>query len=275
MNGYYSLKLKIMTPSLYNVPPFLEKRLRRYEVNGYVFHTVVVEKGVFMMGGDDEGAYDDEKPVQKVRIREDYELGIHPVTQGLWRAVTGSDWPEVGFEGDERPVERVSWNDICGEGGFLEKLNDWLRGSPQAAAGGSFVLPTEAQWEYAARAGRFRDGLGQLYAGSSRLSEVGWYDDNSGDETRAVGQKQANALGLYDMSGNVFEWMADDWHGNYDKVVGDDRAWIDSPRGPGRVLRGGSWVNDPQNCGVADRPTSRPESRNDFIGFRLARSSSP
>ena len=189
--------------------------------------------------------------------------------------MTGSDWPEVGFEGDERPVERVSWNDICGEGGFLEKLNDWLRSSPQATAGGLFALPTEAQWEYAARAGRFRDGLGQLYAGSSRLSEVGWYDDNSGNETRAVGQKQANALGLHDMSGNVWEWTADDWHGNYDKAVGDDRAWIDSPRGSNRVLRGGSWNNRPLDCRVASRGSGHPGFRNYDFGFRLARSSSP
>ena len=265
----------MMTPSLYNIPPFLEKRLRRYEVNGYVFHTVLVEKGVFMMGGEDSEAEDWEKPVHKVSIREEYELGICPVTQGLWRAVTGSDWPEVGFEGDERPVERVSWNDICGEGGFLEKLNDWLRSSPQATAGGLFALPTEAQWEYAARAGRFRDGLGQLYAGSSRLSEVGWYGDNSGNETRAVGQKQANVLGLYDMSGNVYEWTADNWHDNYDKAVGDDRAWIDSPRGPNRVIRGGSWFYFPQGCRVAYRSYRRPVYRDSHIGFRLARSSSP
>ena len=264
-----------MTPSLYNIPPFLDKRLRRYEVNGYEFHTVVVEKGVFMMGGDDEGAYDDEKPVHEVRIREDYELGIHPVTQGLWRAVTGSDWPEVRFVGDERPVERVSWDDICEEGGFLEKLNEWLQGSPQAAAGGMFALPTEAQWEYAARAGRFRDGLGQLYGGSSRLSEVGWDDDNSGGETHVVGQKQANALGLYDMSGNVFEWMADDWHDNYDKAVWDDRAWIDSPRGPCRVIRGGGWFYYPQSCRVAFRDGGLPGNRNGNVGFRLARSSRP
>ncbi len=264
-----------MTPSLYNVPPFLEKRLRRYEVNGYVFHTVVVEKGGGMMGGDDEGAYDDEKPLHEVRIREDYELGIHPVTQGLWRAVTGSDWPEVYFEGDERPVERVSWDEICGEGGFLEKLNDWLRGSPQTDAGGMFALPTEAQWEYAARAGRFRDSLGQLYAGSSRLSEVGWYRDNSGDETRAVGQKQANVLGLFDMSGNVYEWTADDWHGDYGKAAGDDRAWIDSPRGPNRVIRGGGWYDHPQYCRVAYRYCNQPVNRDHDFGFRLARSSSP
>ena len=264
----------MMTPSLYNIPPFLEKRLRRYEVNGYVFYTAVVEKGVFMMGGDDEGAFNYEKPVHEVRIREDYELGICPVSQSLWRAVTGSDWAKVYFEGDELPVESVSWDDICGEGGFLEKLNDWLRGSPQAAAGGSFVLPTEAQWEYAARAGRFRDGLGQLYAGSSRLSEAGWYRNYSGRETHAVGQKQANALGLYDMSGNVFEWTADDWH-PYNKAVGDDRAWIDSPRGPHRVIRGGSWNNDPQGCRVAYRYSHRPGFRYNRFGFRLARSSSP
>jgi len=264
-----------MTPSLYNIPPFLEKRLRRYDVNGYVFHTVVVEKGVFMMGGDDEGAYDDEKPVHEVRIGEDYELGIHLVTQGLWRAVTGSDWPEVRFVGDERPVESVSWDDICGEGGFLEKLNDWLWGSPQAAAGCLFALPTEGQWEYASRAGRFQDGLGQLYAGSSQLSEVGWYDDNSGGETHTVGRKQVNALGLYDMSGNVWEWTADDWQDNYDKAVGDDRAWIDSPRGPLRVFRGGSWFSTPRRCRVASRSYDLPGGRNNGLGFRLARSSSP
>jgi len=264
-----------MTPSLYNIPPFLENRLRRYEVNGHAFHTVLVEKGVFMMGGEHEGAHNREKPVHEVSIREDYELGTHPITQGLWRAVTGSDWPKVAFEGDERPIERVSWNDICGEGGFLEKLNDWLRSSPQDAAGGLFALPTEEQWEYAARAGRFRDDLGKLYAGSSRLSEVGWYDDNSGYETHAVGQKQANVLGLYDMSGNVFEWTADDWHDNYDKVVGDDRAWIDSPRGPHRVIRGGSWGYGPQLCRVACRNHNRPGYRSNRIGFRLARSSRP
>jgi len=265
----------MMTPSLYNIPPFLKKRLRRYEVNGYVFHMVVVEKGVFMMGGDDGEAIDDEKPVHEVRIREDYELGIHLVTQGLWRAVTGSDWPEVGFEGDERPVEHVSWDDICGEGGFLEKINDWLRGSPQAVAAGNFMLSTEAQWEYAARVGRYRDGLGQLYAGSSRLSEVGWYRDNSGSETHAVGRKQPNVLGLYDMSGNVLEWTADYWHGKYDKVAGDNRARIDSLLSPGRVIRGGGWVYDPRGCRVACRGYYLPESRTNDLGFRLARSSSP
>jgi formylglycine-generating enzyme len=263
----------MMTPSLYDIPPFLENRLRRYEVNGYVFYTVVVEKGVFMMGGNDAEAIDREKPVREVSIREDYELGIYPVTQGLWRAVTGNDWPKVYFEGDERPVERVSWDEICRVGGFLEKLNYWLQGSPQAAAGGVFVLPTEAQWEYAARSGRFRYGLGQLYAGSSRLSEVGWYGDNSGRETHAVGRKQANALGLYDMSGHVWEWTADDWHA-YDKAAADDRTWIDSPRGAFRVIRGGCWDDYPQFCRVAYRYNDLPEFRYGSIGFRLARSSS-
>jgi formylglycine-generating enzyme len=275
VNGYYSLKLLIMTPSLYHIPPFLENRLRRYEVNGYAFHTVVLEKGLFMMGGDNGEAIDREKPVHEVSIREDYELGIHLVTQGLWRAVTGRDWPKIYFDGDERPVESVSWDDICGEGGFLEKLNDRLRGSPQAAAGGLFALPTEAQWEYAARAGRYRDGLGQLYSISSRLSEVGWYGDNSGYETHAVAQKQANVLGLCDMSGNVWEWTADDWHDNYDKAVGDDRAWIGSPRGLDRVIRGGGWGDYSRNCRVACRGYDPPECRGNDIGFRLARSSRP
>jgi formylglycine-generating enzyme required for sulfatase activity len=193
----------------------------------------------------------------------------------LWRAVTGNDWPEVAFEGDERPVESVSWDDICGEGGFLKKLNDWLRDSPQAAAGGMLTLPTETLWEYAARAGHYRDSLGKLYAGSSRLSEVGWYDGNSGRETHTVGRKEANALGLFDMSGNVWEWTADDWHGNYDKAAVDDSMWVNTPRGAYRVIRGGSWENGPQNCRVASRGGYPPVARDHGVGFRLARSSSP
>jgi formylglycine-generating enzyme required for sulfatase activity len=257
-----------MTPSLYTIPPFLQKRLRRYEVNGYVFHTVLVEKGSFRMGGEDSEAYGDEKPIHEVTITQDYELGIHPVTQGLWRAVMGGDWPELAFVGDERPMERVSWEDICGSSGFLEKLNARLQDSPAGSIGGLFSLPTEAQWEYAARGGRYHAHAGHLYAGSSRLEEVGWNRDNSGQETQAVGHKQANVLGLYDMSGNVWEWCGD-WYGDYSAGAQTD------PKGPAtggyRVLRGGGWYLDARYCRVSIRFHDTPSARNYFFGFRVAR----
>jgi formylglycine-generating enzyme required for sulfatase activity len=259
-----------MTPSLHTIPPFLQKRLRRYEVNGYVFHTVLVEKGSFRMGGEDSEAYGDEKPIHEVTITQDYELGIHPVTQGLWRAVMGSDWPKLAFVGDERPMERVSWEDVCGSGGFLEKLNARLQGSPAGSSEGRFALPTEAQWEYAARGGRYHARAGHLYAGSSRLEEVGWYrdSDNSGQETQAVGHKQANVLGFYDMSWNVWEYCGD-WYGDYSAGAQTD------PKGPvtgvGRVLRGGGWIYEDGLIRVSNRGLNTPSSRTIGIGFRVAR----
>jgi formylglycine-generating enzyme required for sulfatase activity len=258
-----------MTPSLYTIPPFLQKRLRRYEVNGYVFHTVLVEKGSFRMGGEDSEAEYNEKPVHEVTITQDYELGIHPVTQGLWRAVMGSDWPKLKFVGDERPVEGVSWEDICGSGGFLEKLNARLQGSSAASSEGLFSLPTEAQWEYAARGGRYHARAGHLYAGSSRLDEVGWYSENSRRETQAVGHKQANVLGLYVMSGNVWEWCGDLYEPYPDHAQTD-------PKGPDtgtsrRVLRGGGWNSIAGICRVSIRYYFTPSNRSNFIGFRVAR----
>jgi formylglycine-generating enzyme len=264
-----------MIPSLYNIPPFLRQRLRRYEVNGFVFHTVLVEKGTFMMGGNDSEADKYEKPVHRVSIIQDYEMGIHPVTQALWRAVTGSDRPEVCFVGDNQPVVQVSWEDICGFGGFLEKLNDMLITRPQGDEAGVFALPTEAQWEYAARGGLYRDCSNPLYAGSNRLSEVGWYEKNSGEETQIVGAKQPNVLGLYDMSGNVWEWIADDWYDNFDYAADDDRAWIETPRSLVRVHRGGSGFNPSKSCRLVYRAYRLSGARSMNVGFRLVRTSSP
>ena len=258
-----------MKPSLYVDPPFLQKRLRRYEVNGCVFYTVVVEGGRFLMG-DDGSEYGAEKPAHEVVVQADFELGVQLVTQALWRAVMGSDPEELYFAGDERPVEGVSWDDIRGSGGFLEKLNALL----QDAQGAPFWLPTEAQWEYAARGGRLHLHAGQLYAGSSRLDEVGWYGENSGGETCAVGQKQRNVLGLCDMSGNVREWVEDDWHSNFDRAPSSEAAWTKSPRDLLRVRRGGGWDNSQGYCRVSYRSYFEPEFRYVGIGFRLARSAS-
>lgn len=226
---------------------------------------VFIEGGAFTMGWlnkeRDGDGYNDEKPVHEVRVK-DFFIGKYPVTQKQWRAVMGSDPPELVFEGcDDCPVECVSWNDIQE---FLKKLNAMT--APTGKSG--YRLPTEAEWEYAARGGNKRKGY--LYSGSNNLDEVAWYDGNSGWKTHPVGQKKLNELGLYDMSGNVWEWCEDDWHSNYEGAPTDGRAWADRPRGGDRVLRGGSWSDDARDCRVADRVIGSPTLRSLSHGFRLA-----
>jgi formylglycine-generating enzyme required for sulfatase activity len=229
---------------------------------------IPVTGGTFTMGwqsGRDGSGYDDEKPAHQVSVRN-FSIGRYEVTQAQWRAVMGSDPPELYNKGcDQCPVERVSWNDIQD---FLKKLN--------SLTGKRYRLPTEAEWEYAARGGN-RSGS-YLYSGSNNIDAVAWYDDNAksgntnGAEktTRPVGGKKANELGLYDMSGNVWEWCEDDWHGNYQGAPTDGRAWVDSPRGSYRVYRGGGWFNDAGHCRAAYRGYNSPTLRNNGLGFRLA-----
>jgi formylglycine-generating enzyme required for sulfatase activity len=221
---------------------------------------VFVPGGTFMMGctGEQGGdCFKWEKPSHKVTV-SDYYIGKYEVTQKEWREVMGSDPPKLRFKGcDNCPVERVSWNDIQE---FLTKLN--------ATTGKTYRLPTEAEWEYAARGGCSSQGY--KYSGSNNLDEVAWYNDNSRSKTHSVGQKKANELGLYDMSGNVWEWCADDWHRNYTGAPTNGRAWIDSPRASYRVTRGGSWFLDAQYCRVSNRSGYTPWSRGRYLGFRLA-----
>ena len=180
----------------------------------------------------------------------------------------GEDWPRVAFKGPDRPVENVSWEDTQP---FFEALNRWYAGTgAYQARPGRFGLPTEAQWEYAARGGRYGKYFDYPYSGGNRLEELGWYNGNSHGETQAVGRKLPNALGLYDMSGNVWEWCEDDWHENYDNAPADGSAWVDTPRGSDRVVRGGSWYGNAVNCRVAFRNHGHPDSRNDYLGFRAA-----
>ncbi len=228
---------------------------------------VLVEGGTFTMGclsaRRDGDCFDEEKPWREVRV-SDFYIGKYEVTQAQWRAVMGSDPPELYNKGcDDCPVEGVSWDDVQA---FLKRLN--------ALTGKRYRLLTEAEWEYAARGGR--QGRGYMYSGSNNLDEVGWYDGNyqrgktygSQGTTRPVGQKKANELGLYDMSGNVWEWVEDDWHDDYRGAPRDGRAWVDSPRASYRVYRGGSWCTTARYCRAAYRHAWHPAARHLDLGFR-------
>ena len=214
---------------------------------------VRVEAGKFTMGATAEmkNPFDDEKPTHQVTLTNDYYIGKYEVTQALWQAVMGND-PSY-FKGDNLPVERVSWDD-CQE--FISKLN--------RMTGKMFRLPTEAEWEYAARGGNKSQGY--QYSGSSNLSDVAWYDDNSGFKTHGVGTKQANELGIYDMSGNVFEWCQD-WYGEYNSSSQVNPTGANS--GSNRVCRGGCWGSNARGCRSSHRNYGTPDDRGGGLGFRL------
>ena len=222
-------------------------------VKGVSFEMVYVEGGSFDMGATTEqgsGADSDEKPVHSVTL-SDYYIGKCEVTQELWEAVMGSN--PSNFKGAQKPVEHVSWND-CQE--FISRLN--------SLTGRTFRLPTEAEWEYAARGGN--QSSHYKYSGSGNIGDVARYWDNSGKKTHAVGTKSPNELGIYDMSGNVYEWCSD-WYGGYSAGAQTN------PQGPSsdscRVLRGGSWGNDARGCRVSNRNLSGPGNSNGHSGLRL------
>lgn len=226
-----------------------------FTVNGVSFTMVAVEGGTFTMGAtaeQGEDALDSEKPAHSVTLSS-YYIGQTEVTQALWKAVMGNNPSD--FKGDDLPVETVSWDD-CQE--FIRKLNQFT--------GKRFRLPTEAEWEYASRGGK--KSRGYRYAGSNAIDEVAWYGSNSGSRTHTVATKQANELGLYDMSGNVWEWCQD-WYGSYSS------GSQTNPTGPigesNRVQRGGSWGNFARVCISSSRRGSDNSSNCNYgIGFRLA-----
>jgi serine/threonine protein kinase/formylglycine-generating enzyme required for sulfatase activity len=215
---------------------------------------VLVKGGTFDMGDTFNEGYPDEKPVHSVTV-SDFYIGKTEVTQKQWVAIMGSN-PSY-FIGDNRPVESVTWNDVQE---FIRKLN--------ARTGGNFRLPTEAEWEYAARGGN--KSRGYKYSGSNNVDEVAWYDGNSNDRTHPVGTKKPNELGIYDMSGNVWEWCAD-W---YDKAYYSNSPY-ENPTGPAssqvRVLRGGSWYHFGYYLRCSYRYGVYPIDRYSVIGFRLVR----
>ena len=228
---------------------------KRFKVNGVVFNMVEVEGGTFTMGATEEqgsDAEDDEYPTHQVTL-QNYRIGETEVTQALWEAVMG--YNPSDFTGDpNRPVDHVNWVK-CQE--FVEKLNE--------LTGENFRLPTEAEWEFAARGGN--NSQHYKYAGSNDIEAVAWFKSNSNNQTHAVRTKQANELGLYDMSGNVMEWCQEEFY-NYD---GSSLMQLRTPDFPYRILRGGAWESSAAGCRVSFRTSwdewNAPENR---YGFRLA-----
>ena len=228
-------------------------QLKEVKINeNTLIELIKVKAGSFMMGGKE---YDDEQPVHEVKIAYDFWIGKYPVTQAQYEAVMKKN--PAYFIGKDRPVERISWDDTQI---FIKELNK--------QTGENFRLPSEAEWEYAARGGGeyYKDNF--KYSGSNNIDEVAWYGENSHKETKPVGLKLPNQLGIYDMSGNVWEWCEDDWHGNYENAPKDGSAWKDNPRSDRRVLRGGAWSYGSLYCRVADRTDDPPFNRNFSIGCR-------
>lgn len=212
-----------------------EERKKEVQRLQRLIEWIDVEGGSFQMGSDQS---DREKPIHKVNIKA-FRISKYPVTQAQYQAVMG-DNPSY-FKGDDLPVENVSWNNAKA---FCKQLSQMI--------GQEVRLPSEAEWEYAARGGNKSQGY--TYAGSNDLNEVGWYNQNSGSKIHPVGQKKPNELGIYDMSGNVWEWCEDVWHDNYnDGAPTDGSAWITEGDQEKRLLRGGSWDFTAINCRSARR----------------------
>ena len=251
----FVIKLEVENPEVSNVVNGVKKT---YTVNGVSFVMIDVEGGSFMMGATSEQGKDaesDEKPIHEVTLSS-YSIGETEVTQELWQAVMGRN-PSYFIGNLQRPVERVSWND-CQT--FIKKLNQ--------LTGENFRLPTEAEWEYAARGGKFSKGY--KYSGSNSIGDVAWYSTNSLNATYSVKVKQPNELGIYDMSGGVSEWCSD-WYESFHY----SSVHQTNPTGPlsgiNHVLRGGSWYDNSRDCRVAFRNTFSVGSKRHTIGFRLAK----
>ena len=220
---------------------------RTFTANGVSFKMIGVEGGTFQMGSNDGDS--DEKPVHSVTLSS-YYIGQTEVTQALWKAVMGKN--PSSFKGDNLPVEEVKWDD-CQK--FITKLNQ--------LTGKTFRLPTEAEWEFAARGGKKSQGY--KYSGSNTVGDVAWYKDNSGRKTHEVATKDPNELGIYDMSGNVGEWCQDRY-GDYSSSAQTNPTGLSSGS---RVYRGGSWLLNVWNCRSAYRRCSTPGSRYYDLGLRL------
>ncbi len=226
-----------------------------FTANGVSFKMIRVDGDTFTMGATSEqgsDAGDSEKPAHQVTLST-YYIGETEVTQALWEAVMGSN--PSNFKGEDRPVENVSWEDCKA---FISKLD--------SLTGKKFRLPTEAEWEYAARGGNKSQGY--KYSGSNSWGNVAWYQHNSSGETHPVKSKSPNELGLYDMSGNVWEWCQD-WYGSYSSSSQTNPTGATS--GSRRISRGGGWSDSLSwSCRVSRRNSDAPDRRGDCLGLRLA-----
>jgi formylglycine-generating enzyme required for sulfatase activity len=216
---------------------------------------IFVAGGTFTMGCTPEqgsDCQDREIPAHQVTVN-DFYITKYPITQAQWIAVMGNNNPSHFREETSRPVENINWDDIQI---FITNLNH--------ITDRQYRLPTEAEWEYAARGGV--SGTGYRYAGSDDIDSVAWYSGNSVSRTWPVGRKEPNVLGIYDMSGNVSEWV-NDWYGRYTELDKDNP--VGPHTGTSRVTRGGSWNDPARSCRVSNRDGRVPSERNNFTGFRL------
>ena len=240
---------------------FLSGEPKNY-TNSIGLEFVLIPAGTFVMGSppDDESAFDWEKPAHQVTISRPFYMSRYEVTQGQWEKLMGNN--HSCFKGRNNPVEQVSWEEAQV---FIRKLN-------RKEGTSKYRLPTEAEWEYAARAGsqtRYHFGDNK-----ENLREYDWYVDNSEEKAHPVGLKKPNAWGLHDMAGNVWEWVED----CYERDYYSRSPGIDPPgpeNGNLRVFRGGSWLGIPNNCRSAIRFSFAPSFRYNFLGFRLALGGGP
>jgi formylglycine-generating enzyme required for sulfatase activity len=225
--------------------------------NQVALEMVNLPAGEFLIGSPDSDpdVQNHQKPSHQVKVNS-FAIGKYPVTQEQYQAVMGTN-PSHFKNNPQNPVEQVSWDDARA---FCQKLS--------RITGKTYRLPTEAEWEYACRAGTTTT----YYFGddANQLRDYAWYSENSNDTTHPVGQKKPNGWGLYDMSGNVWEWCEDDWHDSYKNAPDDSTAWINNNRSRSRkCLRGGSWGFSPYSCRSPYRDYSdRRDTRLNDIGFR-------
>jgi len=244
--------VKVVSPSVALVSVWAATRVVDLG-RGVKMEFVRVPAGSFTMGS--EKGSEHEKPMHKVTIPKAFYIGKYEVTQEQWRAVMGSN--PSRFNVPRNPVVGVGWNDCQA---FLKKLNEEVRGA-------RFSLPTEAEWEYACRAGgRTEYCFGD---GEKELVEYAWYCDNADATPHPVGGKKPNAWGLYDMHGNAWEWCEDRWHDSYQGAPGDGSAWADAREAKGFVLRGGCWYDKAKACRSASRERSTPRGDWDGQGCRV------
>ncbi len=224
------------------------------KTNSIGIDLVLISSGEFEMGAGEYSNSQIMQPTHTVEIKNDFYIGKYEVTQRQWNEIMDEN-PSTS-KGRNQPVDQVSWKEAQE---FISKLNK-LENTTK------YRLPTEAEWEYACKAGT----KSSYFFGDdeTELGDYAWYIDNSEDETYSVGQKQSNPWGLYDMYGNVFEWVQDDWHQNYKEAPTDGSAW-DEPGSNPKVLRGGFWGSSAGNCMSAERTSKYPTEEDTNIGFRI------